>query len=85
MGGTLHTAHGIPIHVSIHSIASRGSVVHLLLDGDDSSTPLPLQGDTVNTTLNPGPGRHWLRVEVHDETGVTELMSSPLYINFSED
>jgi hypothetical protein len=85
MGGTLHPAHTTPIHVSVHSIASRGSVVHLLLDGEDSITPFPLQGDTANTTLNPGPGRHWLRVEVHDEAGVTELMSSPLYINFPEE
>jgi hypothetical protein len=66
-------------------MAATGSVVHLLLDGDDSKLPLPLQGDIVNTTLNVGPGRHWLRVEVHDEAGVTELMSSPLYINFPED
>jgi hypothetical protein len=85
MGGTLHTAHETPIHVSIHSIATRGSVVHLLLDGDDSNAPLPLQADTANTTINAGAGRHWLRVEVHDESGVTELMSSPLYINFPED
>ena len=57
----------------------------LLLDGDDSNAPLPLQADTANTTINAGAGRHWLRVEVHDESGVTELMSSPLYINFPED
>jgi hypothetical protein len=85
MGGMLHTAHATPVHVSIHAIAARGSVVHLLLDGDDSNALLPLQGDTANTTINAGAGRHWLRVEVHDESGVTELMSSPLYINFPED
>jgi hypothetical protein len=85
MGGTLHTAHETPIHVSIHSIAARGSVVHLLLDGDDSNTSLPLQGETASTTISVGAGRHWLRVEVQDESGVTELMSSPLYINFPED
>jgi len=85
MGGTLHTAHATPIHVSVHSIASKGSLVHLLVDGEDPNAPLPLQGDVTNITLNPGPGRHWLRVEVHDEAGVTELMSSPLYINFPEE
>jgi predicted metal-dependent phosphoesterase TrpH len=85
MGGTLHTAHETPVHVSIHSVAARGSVVHLLLDGDDSNAPLPLQGDAANTTITVGAGRHWLRVEVHDGSGANELMSSPLYINFPED
>jgi hypothetical protein len=60
-------------------------VVHLLLDGDDSNAPLPLQGDAANTTITVGAGRHWLRVEVHDGSGANELMSSPLYINFPED
>jgi hypothetical protein len=85
MGGTLHIAHGTPVHVNIHSMATRGSMVHLLLDGDDSSQSLPLQGDTATATLSPGPGRHWLRLEVRDESGATELMSSPLYINFPEE
>jgi predicted metal-dependent phosphoesterase TrpH len=85
MGGTLHTAHATPIHVSIHSIAARGSVVHLLLDGDDLNAPLPLQGGAADTTISVGSGRHWLRVEVHDGNGANELMSSPLYINFPED
>jgi predicted metal-dependent phosphoesterase TrpH len=85
MGGTLHTTQPTSVHVSIHSIAARGSVIHVLLDGVDANTPLTLKGDTAGTTISADAGRHWLRVEVHDESGANELMSSPLYINFPED
>src|ERR1700733_8858924 len=43
MGGTLHTAGGAAISLRIHTIAAEGSVVHLLLDGEDTNTPLPLE------------------------------------------
>jgi hypothetical protein len=63
-----------------------GSVVHLLLDGEESAAAPPMPVDsansTVTATLTPGAGRHWLRVEVRDSTGTLELTSSPLYINF---
>jgi hypothetical protein len=29
-------------------------------------------------------GQHYLRLEVHDDGGASELISSPLYINFPE-
>jgi hypothetical protein len=73
--------------VSIHAIAAEGSAVHLLLDGEDSNTPLPLEAAnlTAKTTLTAGAGRHYLRLEVRDPNGVSELISSPLYINFPEE
>ena len=69
MGGTLHTARAATDSpCSIHAIAAEGSVVHLLLDGEDSNTPLRCEGSTTaNTTLTRSAGRHWLRVEVHDD------------------
>jgi hypothetical protein len=85
MGGTLHTSGGVPITVRIHLIASSGSVVHLLLDGAETNIPLTLEGETAKATLTPGAGRHWLRLEVHDASGASELISSPLYINFPEE
>jgi predicted metal-dependent phosphoesterase TrpH len=87
MGGTLHTAGGAVVSLRIHTVAAEGSVVHLLLDGEDTNTPLPLDGvnSTVKTTVAPGAGRHYLRLEVRDHAGVSELISSPLYIDFPEE
>ena len=87
MGGVLHTTAGAVISVRIHAVATEGSVVHLLMDGEDTSTPLPLDrvNSTVKTTVTPSAGRHYLRLEVRDHAGVSELISSPLYINFPEE
>jgi hypothetical protein len=91
MGGTLHIPGHIPdgavVSLRIHTVAAEGSVVHLLLDGEDTNTPLPLDGvnSTVKTTVSPSAGRHYLRLEVRDHAGVSELISSPLYINFPEE
>jgi len=50
MGGTLHIPGHIPggtvISLRIHTVATEGSVVHLLLDGEDTNTPLPLEAST---------------------------------------
>jgi len=87
MGGTLHIPGGTVVSLRIHTVATEGSVVHLLLDGEDTNTPLPLEGvdSTVKTTVSPSAGRHYLRTEVRDHAGVSELISSPLYINFPEE
>jgi hypothetical protein len=86
MGETLHVADGARIQVSIHITAAKGSTAHLLLDGQESSTnpAMPLESGDANkvTSLTTSPGRHWLRVEVRDDAGKNELISSPLYINF---
>src|SRR6202453_2041790 len=44
MGGTLHTAAGDTVSVHIQTIAAKGSVVHLLLDGEESTPPFPVEG-----------------------------------------
>jgi hypothetical protein len=87
MGGTLHTTAGAAISLRIHAVAAEGSVVHLLMDGEDTSAPLALDAvdATVKTAITPGAGRHYLRLEVRDRAGVSELISSPLYINFPEE
>jgi hypothetical protein len=91
MGGTLHIPGHIPggavVSLRIHTVAAAGSAVHLLLDGLDTNTPLPLDGvdSTVKAAVTPSAGRHYLRVEVRDHAGVSELISSPLYINFPEE
>jgi predicted metal-dependent phosphoesterase TrpH len=87
MGGTLHASGGSAITVHIHAIAAEGSVVHLLLDGEDSNPALPLEGGRSDTqaTVTASAGRHYLRLEVRDHNGASELISSPLYINFPEE
>ena len=86
MGGTLHTDRRATITVRIHAIAAEGSVVHLLLDGEDSKPPLPAGGCRLRKLpLTASAGRHWLRLEVRDRNGASELISSPLYINFPEE
>ncbi len=44
MGGTLHAAAGATVSVRIHTVAAEGSMVHLLLDGEESTPPLPVGG-----------------------------------------
>src|SRR5271156_2014719 len=46
MGGTLHTSGAAEITVRIRAVATAGSVVHLLLDGEDTNAPLPLEDPT---------------------------------------
>jgi len=87
MGETLHTANGEPIRLRIHAAACAGSFVHLLLDGEETPTVPPIQVDssnaTVEATLTTSSGRHWFSVEIRDGRGSLQLISSPLYINFS--
>ncbi len=87
MGGTLHAAAGDIISLRIHTIAAKGSMVHLFMDGEESSPPLPVQDAdaTVTAKLTAVNGRHWLRLEVRDSSGADELISSPLYINFPQE
>jgi hypothetical protein len=86
MGETLHAAAGASIHIQIYTFACAGSVVHLLLDGEEIAaappTPVDSGTSTVEATLTTGAGRHWLRIEVRATDGTLQLTSSPLYVNF---
>jgi predicted metal-dependent phosphoesterase TrpH len=88
MGETVNTGVGAPLKIQIHVVACAGSVVHLLLDGEETGTiqPMPVDNANFNSTaaVAIGAGRHWLRLEVRDGNGTLQLMSSPLYINFPE-
>jgi hypothetical protein len=88
MGGTLHTPAGAPIHIQIHTVACAGSIAHLLLDGEEISSvpPMPVipAGAPLEATLTAGAGRHYLRVEIRDDTGALQVISSPLYLNFPD-
>ena len=87
MGETLQAPPGAVLSVRIQTIAAKGSTIHLLVDGEESSAhpPLPVEGSAANATLTISAGPHWLRVEVRDPSGANELMSSPLYINFPKE
>jgi hypothetical protein len=85
MGGTLRAAAGATISVRIHTIAAKGSMIHLLMDGEDSNPPLPVASADATATVTVAAGQHWLRLEVRDANGANELISSPLYINFPQD
>lgn len=86
MGETLHFSGTTPMRVEVHTAGCAGSVVHLLLDGEEVAAvppkPVDSASDPVEATLTVGAGRHWLRVEVRDGKGSLQLTSSPLYINF---
>ena len=86
MGETLHTTAAAAIHVRIHTAACAGSVVHLLLDGEEVAAapqmPVNSASGPVEAALIVPAGRHWLRVEVRDGKGTLQLTSSPLYINY---
>lgn len=87
MGGIIEIAPTAEVHLSIHAVAVEHSLVHLFLDGAESGTfrPVALSAydSTVETTLRPGPGKHWVRVEVCDTAGVLQLVGSPLYVDAS--
>jgi len=88
MGETLHNAAGAPLKVQVHAVACAGSIVHLLLDGEEKGIAPPMPVDNANfdgtVAVTVSAGRHWLRLEVRDSDGTLQLMSSPLYINFPE-
>jgi hypothetical protein len=54
--------------------------VHLL-DGEDTITRLPLEGPSAKATITAPAGRHYLRPEVRDQGGTTELIN----INFPKE
>jgi len=90
MGGTLTIAAPAQLHVQIHTAGCAGSVVHLLLDGEETAAPVSVPMSNANAAsstfnLTVDPGRHWLRSEVRDSGGKSLLVSSPLYINFPEE
>ncbi len=86
MGGTLTIAAPAQVHIEIHTAGCAGSVVHLLLDGKEAAAPASVAtsdaGASSTFDLTVGPGKHWLRSEVRDNSGKLLLVSSPLYINF---
>jgi hypothetical protein len=88
MGETLHVADKSPIRVQMHVVACMGSVVHLLLDGEEDATLRPMTvrsaSDSLETAFSVGAGRHWLRLEVRDGEGKLQLLSGPLYVNFPD-
>ena len=86
MGGTLSVSRTSTVHIMVHTAGSAGSVVHLLLDGEETgnSGPVPVRDANGSSefTINVGASRHWLRAEVRDSSSDLLLVSSPLYINF---
>ena len=86
MGETLRTAAGAPIHVKIYATTCAGSVVHLLVGGEQIGAVPTISVDSQNfnrtASFTAGEGRHWLRVEVRDGNGTLQLMRSPLSLNF---
>jgi hypothetical protein len=74
------------IHVKIYATACAGSVVPLLVDGEEIgavptiSVDSPIFNRTASFTA--GEGRPWLRREVRDGNGILQLMRSPLSLNF---
>jgi hypothetical protein len=88
MGETLHVADKSPIRVQMHLVACMGSVVHLILDGEEDATMRPMTvrsaSDSLETAFSVGAGRHWLRLEVRDGDGKLQLLSGPLYVNFPD-
>lgn len=85
MGDTVEISSTAEVHLTIHAVAVEHSLVHLFVDGTESSsfTPVALSAydSTVSTTLRPGPGKHWVRAEVRDASGALQLVGSPLYIH----
>ena len=87
MGEALKLTGPAPVRVEVHTAACAGSVVHLLVDGEESSgAPLPVSSasGSVEFAAAVPAGRHWLRVEVRDTKGSLQLVSSPLYVNFPD-
>jgi hypothetical protein len=85
MGETLALSGPAAVHVIVHTAGCAGSVVHLLLDGDEvgAAAYLPVSSANVSPefTTNAIAGRHWLRAEVRDISGSLLLLSSSVYIN----
>jgi hypothetical protein len=86
MGATLHTNGGAQVRAQIYTVACTGSLVHVLLDGEEIPEAPPMLVEsaksTLGATVNVGAGRHYLRVEVREADGALQLVSSPLYFNF---
>jgi len=89
MGETLRVSGGSVLNIAIQVTGAQGSTAHLLLDGEESSatSALPVQSANaeVTATLAAPAGRHWLRVEIRDNSSKNELISSSIYINFPEE
>ncbi len=85
MGGNLKAAAGGPASLHVYTHSTPGSVAHVFLDGEEPAPPIAISAADTPAHVNIPAGRHWLRIEVRDSTGASELISSPLYINFPEE
>jgi hypothetical protein len=89
MGETLAAAGSDPVTVTAHIVGSAGSTLHWLLDGKElpSLSPQSVTGDAAEVTAQwtSDGRRHWLRAEVRTTDGRLELLSNPVFLNWTAD
>jgi predicted metal-dependent phosphoesterase TrpH len=87
MGETLTPARNDRVSLTAHVTGGSGSTLRWLLDGKELST-VPtetLSGDSADETAtwtNDGQ-RHWLRAEVRTSAGTLQLLSNPIFFNWT--
>jgi predicted metal-dependent phosphoesterase TrpH len=87
MGETLPAARNERVSLTAHVTGAAGSTLRWLLDGKELST-VPaetLSGDSADDTAtwtNDGQ-RHWLRAEVRSSAGTLQLLSNPIFFNWT--
>ena len=87
MGGMLAAVRDDRVAIAAHIVGSAGSTLHWLLDGKElpSVSPQSVVGDAADVTaLWKSDGqRHWLRAEIRMADGGLELLSNPIFLNWS--
>jgi hypothetical protein len=87
MGDPLAAPAGAQLTITAHITAAPGTTLHWLLDGKPLPE-MPLQSITGNaanliTHWTSDGQRHWLRAEVRTPEGKLELLSNPIFLNWS--
>jgi predicted metal-dependent phosphoesterase TrpH len=89
MGEMLSTAGKDPVTVTAHIVGAAGSTLHWLLDGKElpSLSPRSVTGDGADVIAQwtSDGQRHWLRAEVRTTDGRLQLLSNPVFLNWTVD
>jgi predicted metal-dependent phosphoesterase TrpH len=87
MGEILAAARNDRVGLTAHVTGSSGSTLRWLVDGNPLSTlpPQSLSGDAADETASwtSDGQRHWLRAEVRTADGTLQLLSNPIFLNWS--
>jgi len=88
MGDDLQVPAGQQVRFNLKMVALSGDHPEIILDGQPttllSASPVEQNEETRSFDYQSDGKRHWLRVNVHSQSGAMLIVGNPIYLNFSK-